>query len=95
MAARARIARQPDTTGSRSVLKSELRPLVRAVALMLLTGASTHAHAAGIMNLGAAAARASGVGAGGVGAAGVPNPGMSPQQALQASQPSIRNLGYA
>ncbi|WP_442854987.1 filamentous haemagglutinin family protein [Burkholderia sp. MSMB1552] len=95
MAARARIARQPDTTGSRSALKSELRPLVRAVALMLLTGASTHAHAAGIMNLGAAAARASGVGAGGVGAAGVPNPGVSPQQALQASQPSIRNLGYA
>ena len=96
MAARARTARQPDATGSRPVLKSELRPLVRAVALMLLAGASAHVHAAGIMNLGAAAARASGGGAGGVGGApGMPNLGVSAQQALQASQPSIRNLGYA
>lgn len=96
MAARARTARQPDATGSRPVLKSELRPLVRAVALMLLAGASAHVQAAGIMNLGAAAARASGGGAGGAGGApGMPNLGVSPQQALQASQPSIRNLGYA
>ncbi|OXI39651.1 filamentous hemagglutinin [Burkholderia aenigmatica] len=96
MAARARTARQPDATGSRPVLKSELRPLVRAVALMLLAGASAHVHAAGIMNLGAAAARASGGGAGGAGGApGMPNLGVSAQQALQASQPSIRNLGYA
>lgn len=96
MAARARTARQPDATGSRPVLKSELRPLVRAVALMLLAGASAHVQAAGIMNLGAAAARASGGGAGGAGGApGMPNLGVSAQQALQASQPSIRNLGYA
>lgn len=96
MAARARTARQPDATGSRPVLKSELRPLVRAVALMLLAGASAHVHAAGIMNLGAAAARASGGGAGSAGGApGMPNLGVSAQQALQASQPSIRNLGYA
>lgn len=95
MAARARIARQPDATGSRSVLTSELRPLVRAVALMLLAAASAHAHAAGIMNLGAATARASGGGAGGAGVPGMPNLGVSPQQAAQASQPSIRNLGYA
>ncbi len=96
MAARARTARQPDATGSRPVLKSELRPLVRAVALMLLAGASAHVHAAGIMNLGAAAARASGGGVGGAGGApGMPNLGVSAQQALQASQPSIRNLGYA
>nr|WP_175223333.1 filamentous haemagglutinin family protein [Burkholderia aenigmatica] len=96
MAARARTARQPDATGSRPVLKSELRPLVRAVALMLLAGASAHVHAAGIMNLGAAAARASGGGAGGAGGVpGMPNLGVSAQQALQASQPSIRNLGYA
>ncbi len=95
MAARARTARQPDATGSRSVLKSELRPLVRAVALMLLAGASAHAHAAGIMNLGAATARASGGGTGGAGVPGMPNLGVSPQQAAQASQPSIRNLGYA
>ncbi|WP_234015379.1 filamentous haemagglutinin family protein [Burkholderia sp. BE12] len=63
---------------------------------MLLAGASAHAQAAGIMNLGAATARASGGGAAGAGGApGVPNLGVSPQQALQASQPSIRNLGYA
>ncbi|MGZ2747138.1 filamentous haemagglutinin family protein [Burkholderia stagnalis] len=49
------------------------------------------------MNLGQAAARAPGGGAGGGagGMPGVPNLGVSPQQALQASQPSIRNLGYA
>ncbi|WP_241022114.1 filamentous hemagglutinin N-terminal domain-containing protein, partial [Burkholderia sp. Ac-20353] len=48
------------------------------------------------MNLGQATMRASGGGAGGVGGLpGVPNLGVSPQQALQASQPSIRNLGYA
>ncbi|VWD50788.1 filamentous hemagglutinin outer membrane protein [Burkholderia lata] len=63
---------------------------------MLLAGASAHVQAAGIMNLGAAAARASGGGAGGAGGApGMPNLGVSAQQALQASQPSIRNLGYA
>ncbi|WP_423395704.1 filamentous haemagglutinin family protein [Burkholderia sp. LMG 21824] len=63
---------------------------------MLLAGASAHVPAAGIMNLGAAAARASGGGAGGAGGApGMPNLGVSAQQALQASQPSIRNLGYA
>jgi hypothetical protein len=96
MAARARTARQPDATGSRSILKSELRPLVQAVALMLLAGASAHVQAAGIMNLGAATPRASGGGAGSAGGApGMPNLGVSPQQALQASQPSIRNLGYA
>ncbi|WP_423382510.1 filamentous haemagglutinin family protein [Burkholderia sp. LMG 32019] len=62
---------------------------------MLLAGASAHVQAAGIMNLGAAAPRASGGGAGGSGAPGMPNLGVSAQQALQASQPSIRNLGYA
>ncbi|WP_446902030.1 filamentous haemagglutinin family protein [Burkholderia sp. YIM B11467] len=63
---------------------------------MLLAGVSAHAQAAGIMNLGAATARASGGGAGGAGGApGMPNLGVSPQQAQQASQPSIRNLGYA
>ncbi|WP_287854667.1 filamentous hemagglutinin N-terminal domain-containing protein, partial [Burkholderia sp.] len=63
---------------------------------MLLAGASAHVQAAGIMNLGAATPRASGGGAGSAGGApGMPNLGVSPQQALQASQPSIRNLGYA
>ncbi|MBN3789239.1 filamentous haemagglutinin family protein [Burkholderia sp. Ac-20353] len=63
---------------------------------MMAVGVSVHAHAAGIMNLGQATARASGGGAGGVGGVpGVPNLGVSAQQALQASQPSIRNLGHA
>lgn len=60
---------------------------------MLAAGVTAHAHAAGIMNLGQATARASGGGVGGM--AGLPNLGVSPQQALQASQPSIRNLGHA
>ncbi|WP_083214422.1 filamentous haemagglutinin family protein [Burkholderia stabilis] len=96
MAARARTDRQPRATASRSVLKSELSPLYRAVVLMLAAGVSAHAHAAGITNLGQATARAAGGGAGGAGGVpGMPNLGVSPQQALQASQPSIRNLGYA
>ncbi|RQS37234.1 filamentous hemagglutinin N-terminal domain-containing protein [Burkholderia sp. Bp8992] len=95
MAARARTERQLRATASRSVLKSELSPLYRAVVLMLAAGVSAHAHGAGIMNLGQVA-RVSGGGAGGAaGMPGVPNLGVSPQQALQASQPSIRNLGYA
>ena len=57
-------------------------------------GFTTHAHAAGIVNLGQATARSISGGAGGAGV-GVPNLGVSPQQALQASQPSIRNLGTA
>ncbi|PCE32860.1 filamentous haemagglutinin family protein [Burkholderia ubonensis] len=63
---------------------------------MLAAGVTAHAQAAGIVNLGQATARAAGGGAGGAGSLpGVPNLGVSPQQALQASQPSIRNLGYA
>ncbi|WP_396332881.1 filamentous haemagglutinin family protein [Burkholderia anthina] len=63
---------------------------------MLAAGSGAHAHAAGIMNLGQVAARAPGGGAAGAGGLpGVPNLGVSPQQALQASQPSIRNLGHA
>ncbi|MEQ5842775.1 filamentous hemagglutinin family protein [Paraburkholderia acidicola] len=61
---------------------------------MLAVGFTTHAHAAGIVNLGQATARSISGGSGGVGA-GVPNLGVTPQQALQASQPSIRNLGTA
>ncbi|MEK7889081.1 filamentous hemagglutinin family protein [Burkholderia contaminans] len=96
MAARARTERQLRATASRSVLKSELSPLYRAVVLMLAAGVSAHAHAAGIMNLGHVAASPAGGGAGGAGGVpGMPNLGVSPQQALQASQPSIRNLGNA
>ncbi|MFM0290104.1 filamentous haemagglutinin family protein [Paraburkholderia megapolitana] len=94
MAARARAVRQQDPHGSQSVLRSDLRPLCRAVAWILAAGFTAHAHAAGIVNLGQATARSISGGAGGAGA-GVPNLGVSPQQALQASQPSIRNLGTA
>ncbi|GAB2916049.1 hypothetical protein GCM10027093_63190 [Paraburkholderia jirisanensis] len=63
---------------------------------MLATGAMSHAHA-GMTNLGNVSNRA-GAAQGGV--AGRPGPanlgmGVSPQQALQASQPSIRNLAAA
>ena len=68
--------------------------MCRAVAWILAVGFTTHAHAAGIVNLGQATARSISGGAGGAGV-GVPNLGVSPQQALQASQPSIRNLGTA
>ncbi|GAB7537876.1 hypothetical protein BGC_40970 [Burkholderia sp. 3C] len=60
---------------------------------MLAASVTAHAHAAGIVNLGAATPRASGSAAG-VAGLGATNIGMSPQAALQASQPSIRNLGY-
>ncbi|MGK8205922.1 filamentous hemagglutinin family protein [Burkholderia cenocepacia] len=71
-----------------------VRPLCHAIALMLATGGGVHAHAAGIVNLGQATRTAAG-GAGGGGGAGIANLGVSPQQALQASQPSILNLGHA
>ncbi|WP_017775087.1 filamentous haemagglutinin family protein [Paraburkholderia kururiensis] len=94
MAARARVVREHNPQGSQTVLKSDVRPLCRAVALMLAAGFTAHAHAAGIVNLGQATVRNVAGGAGGSGA-GVPNLGVSAQQALQASQPSIRNLGHA
>ncbi|NYH20423.1 filamentous haemagglutinin family protein [Paraburkholderia bryophila] len=95
MAARARAARQQHQYRSQTVLIADVRPLRRAVALILAAGFTTQAHAAGIVNLGQATARNAAGGAGGYGGAGVPNLGVSPQQALQASQPSIRNLGHA
>ncbi|RAS38974.1 filamentous haemagglutinin family protein [Paraburkholderia bryophila] len=95
MAARARAVRQQHQYRSQTVLIADVRPLRRAVALILAAGFTTQAHAAGIVNLGQATARNAGGGAGGYGGAGVPNLGVSPQQALQASQPSIRNLGHA
>ncbi|EGD04976.1 hypothetical protein B1M_08747, partial [Burkholderia sp. TJI49] len=52
-----------------------VRPLCHAIALMLAAGGGVHAHAAGIVNLGQAAARASGGGAGSGGVPGVPNLG--------------------
>lgn len=70
----------------------QVRPLCHAIALILAAGGA-QAHAAGIMNLGQATIGAPAGGAPGVGR--MPNLGVSPQQALQASQPSIRNLGHA
>ncbi|WP_246792191.1 filamentous haemagglutinin family protein [Burkholderia perseverans] len=93
MAANARAARQQDRTDSRAVLKSDLRPVCRAVALLVAAGVTASAHAAGIVNLGAATPRASGSAAGLAGIGATTNLGISPAAALQASQPSIRNLG--
>ncbi|MFL9888422.1 filamentous hemagglutinin family protein [Paraburkholderia agricolaris] len=62
---------------------------------MIAAGAAANAHAAGMVNLGQVGARmAAGGGAAAVGG-GMPNLGVSPQQALQASRPSIQNLGHA
>ncbi|MBN3724062.1 filamentous haemagglutinin family protein [Burkholderia sp. Ac-20379] len=93
MAADARTARQHNGGVSRAVLKSNLRPVCRAVALLLAAGVTTQVHAAGLVNLGSAMPRASGSAAG-VAGLGAINVGISPAAALQASQPSIRNLGY-
>ncbi|MBI0329112.1 filamentous haemagglutinin family protein [Burkholderia plantarii] len=93
MAANARAARQQDRTDSRAVLKSDLRPVCRAVALLVAAGVTASAHATGIVNLGAATPRASGSAAGLAGIGATTNLGISPAAALQASQPSIRNLG--
>ncbi|NIE85185.1 MULTISPECIES: filamentous haemagglutinin family protein [unclassified Burkholderia] len=94
MAANARTARQHQRTAARLVLQAKLSPVHRAVALLLAAGFSAHAQAGGIVNLGTAAPRPSGSAAGLAGIGATTNLGMSPQAALQASQPSIRNLGY-
>ncbi len=77
------------------MLNSDLRPLCRAIAMVVAAGLSVHAHAAGIMNLGHVGSGMPTAGVAGVPGGAVPNLGVSPQQALQASQPSIRNLGHA
>lgn len=71
------------------------RPICQAVALMIAAVAAANAHAAGMVNLGQIGARMAAGGSAGAGGAGVPNLGVSPQQALQASKPSIQNLGRA
>nr|WP_323120568.1 filamentous haemagglutinin family protein [Burkholderia alba] len=75
-------------------MRAELRPLCRAIAVMLAAGVAAHAHA-GLVNLGQAAGARPGAAAGGAGGAGMTNLGVSPQQALQVSRPSIQNLGNA
>ncbi|MEW6342584.1 MAG: filamentous hemagglutinin family protein [Pseudomonadota bacterium] len=74
-------------------MRSNLRPLCQAIALMIAAGAAASAHASGIVNLsniGAqmSAARGSAMGVTNLGV------GVSPQQALQSSQPSIQNLAH-
>ncbi|PMS21760.1 filamentous hemagglutinin [Trinickia dabaoshanensis] len=95
MAARACAVREQDLNRSRSMLRSDLRPLCRAIAMVVAAGLSVHAHAGGIMNLGHIGNGMATAGVGGVAGGAMPNLGVSPQQALQASQPSIRNLGHA
>lgn len=94
---KARVRVQKQTSPSPETIRSDIRPLCRAIAMVVAAGAvSGVAHAAGLVNLAnigsqAAAARAA------AGTAGVTNlgVGVSPQQALQTSQPSIRNLATA
>ncbi|WP_434115625.1 filamentous haemagglutinin family protein [Paraburkholderia caffeinilytica] len=62
---------------------------------MLAAGVTAHAHAGGIVNLGQVGARVAAGSGGSYGGSGTANLGVSPQQALQASQPSIQNLGRA
>src|SRR6202012_4283927 len=69
-----------------------LSPVCHAIALMLTAGATMNAHAAtNLASIGTqiTAARNAAI------ASGRTNLGMSPQQALQASQPSIQNLARA
>jgi filamentous hemagglutinin family protein len=70
-----------------------LRPIGHAVALMLTAGVAMHAHAGvNLANVGAQISAARSAAAGGGVNLGV---GVSPQQAFQASQPSIQNLAHA
>jgi filamentous hemagglutinin family protein len=69
-----------------------LRPVCHAIALMLATGVTMNTHAAtNLANIGAQMNAARNAAA----ASGRTNLGMSPQQAFQASQPSIQNLAHA
>jgi filamentous hemagglutinin family protein len=69
-----------------------LRPVCHAIALMLAAGATVNAHAAtNLANIGAQMNAARNAAA----ASGMTNLGVSPQQALKASQPSIQNLAHA
>ncbi|MGG1948121.1 filamentous hemagglutinin family protein [Trinickia sp. NRRL B-1857] len=63
--------------------------------MVVATGLSMHAYAGGVMNLGHIGSGMPMAAGAGVPGGVVPNLGVSPQQALQASQPSIRNLGHA
>ncbi|KLU24892.1 filamentous hemagglutinin [Caballeronia mineralivorans PML1(12)] len=67
--------------------------MCQAVALVIGAVAAGNAQA-GAINLGHVTAQTAG-GGGAAGVPGMPSLGVSPQQALQASQPSIRNLGRA
>jgi len=70
-----------------------LRPVCHAIAVMLTAGATMNAHAAtNLANIGAQISASRNTAAAGTVNLGV---GVSPQQALQASQPSIQNLAHA
>ncbi|CAM2152375.1 Filamentous haemagglutinin FhaB/tRNA nuclease CdiA-like TPS domain-containing protein [Pararobbsia alpina] len=86
-----------DKRGRRSqetqdLFSSTLNPVYRAVAILFATGAVTSAHAAPI-NLSGVAAQVSAARNQAV-ANGLPAIGVSPQQALRASQSSIQNLAH-
>src|ERR1700748_2806301 len=92
MSARKSNQSQPIDTVAAPLRAPRPRPLCQAIALMLAAGATMHAHAAtNLASFGAQAAAARNAAV----ASGMTNLGVSPQQALQASQPSIQNLAHA
>jgi filamentous hemagglutinin family protein len=83
---------KPVHTSNRHI-SLRLSPVCHAIALMLTAGATMNAHAGvNLANVGAQINAARSAAAGGGVNLGV---GVSPQQALQASQPSIQNLAHA
>ncbi len=95
---KARVEARKRILRSHETIRSSVRPLCRAIALLLAAGTEPGVtYAAGLTNLahaGGDSARSAALsgGAGGVANLGV---GVAPTQALQASQPSIRNLATA
>ena len=92
MSARTRNQIKPIHSSARS-MPLRLSPVCHAIALMLAAGAALNAHGAtNLANIGAQMSAARNAAAGGGVNLGV---GVSPRQALQASQPSIQNLAHA
>ncbi len=92
MSARKTIPTKTVGSSSRPV-RLTLRPVCHAIAVMLAAGATINAHAAtNLANIGAQMSASRNTAAAGTVNLGV---GVSPQQALQASQPSIQNLAHA
>ncbi|SIO09655.1 filamentous haemagglutinin family protein [Paraburkholderia phenazinium] len=94
---KARGRAQKQTSPFPETIRSDIRPLCRAIAMVVAASAvSGAAHAAGLVNLSNISSQ-SGTARAAAGTPGLANlgVGVSPQQALQSSAPSIRNLATA